>query len=43
MKFRKKDDVISNSKDDVIIMMLMLRQLRKWKVFIVCLFLDGLS
>ena len=30
-------------KYDVIIVILMLRQLRKWKVFIVSLFLDGLS
>ena len=28
-------------KDDVIIVILMWRQLRKWKVFIVFLFLDG--
>ena len=30
-------------KFDVIIVILMLQQLRKWKVFIVSLFLDGLS
>ena len=30
-------------KYDVIIVILMLGQLRKWKVFIVSLFLDGLS
>ena len=30
-------------KYDVIIVILMLPQLRKWKVFIVSLFLDGLS
>ena len=30
-------------KYDVIIVILMLRQLGKWKVFIVSLFLDGLS
>ena len=30
-------------KYDVIIIILMSRQLRKWKVFIVSLFLDGLS
>ena len=30
-------------KYDVIIVILMSRQLRKWKVFIVALFLDGLS
>ena len=30
-------------KYDVIIVILMSRQLRKWKVFIVSLFLDGLS
>ena len=30
-------------KYDVIIVILMLRQLRKWKVCIVSLFLDGLS
>ena len=30
-------------KYDVIIVILMLRQVRKWKVFIISLFLDGLS
>ena len=30
-------------KYDVIIVILMSRQLRRWKVFIVSLFLDGLS
>ena len=30
-------------KFDVILVILMLRQLGKWKVFIVSLFLDGLS
>ena len=41
--FKNVDDVISNRKYDVIIVILMLRQLRKWKVFIVSLFLDGLD
>ena len=43
VKFKKVDDVISNRKYDVIIVILMLRLLRKWEVFIVSLFLDGLS
>ena len=30
-------------KYDVIVVILMLQQLRKWKVFIVSLFFDGLS
>ena len=43
VKLKKIDDVISNFKVDVIIIILMSRQLRKWKVVIVSLFLDGLS
>ena len=43
VKFKKDDDVISNLKYDVIIVILMSQQLRKWKVVIVSLFLDGLS
>ena len=43
MKCEKIDDVILIRKYDVIIVILMLQQLRKWKVFIVSLFLDGLS
>ena len=44
VKFKKK--LITSSlirKYDVIIIILMLGQLRKWKIFIVSLFLDELS
>ena len=44
VKFKK--ELITSSlipKYDVIIVILMSRQLRKWKVIIVSLFLDGLS
>ena len=44
VKFEKIDDVISNFKYDVIIVILMSQQLREWKVtVIVSLFLDGPS
>ena len=43
VNFKKIDDVISNSEVDVIMVILMSRQLRKWKVFIVSLFFNGLS
>ena len=43
VKFKKIDDIISNPKVDVMIAILMSRQLKKWKVFIVSLYLDGLS
>ena len=41
----EKDSMTSSliRKYDVIIVILMSRQFRKWKVFIVSLFLDGLS
>ena len=43
VKSKNFDDVTSNRKYDVIIVILMSPQLRKWKVFIVSLFLDALS
>ena len=44
MKFQKILMVSSLiRKYDVIIVILMSRQLKKWKVFIISLFLDGLS
>ena len=45
VKFKKKlmKSSLIRKYDDVIIVILMSRQLRKWKVFIVSLFLDGLS
>ena len=43
VKLKKIDDVILIRKYDVIIVILMSRQLRKWKVIIVSLVLDELS
>ena len=43
VKFKKMMTSSLIRKYDVIIVILMLRQLKEWKVFIVSLFLDGLS
>ena len=41
VKFKKIADIISNPKVDVMIAILMSRQLKKWKIFIVSLYLGG--
>ena len=43
VKLKKIETLSLIRKYDVIIVILMSRQLKKWKVFIVSLFLDGLK